>query len=245
MLSKNSKYLGSEPLGGDERGFTLIEIVAALVITVGLVLAVYKSYELFIKIAACSDLKVTAQQDARAAIEMISSDLKLIGYGIPEKDPDTREVIPAVVKATPGELTVRFKDPDGGSAMGADHLLVTYKVGGAPHYPLIKSVCQASDHNDSGSSCVEDGFIGNLDPAADGGGLYFTYYNVEGEEIMPWLLVSPDDIRDALFSIIEIEVKLGVRSEKECIKLDGTTGYASLVLETRSLLRNRNPMKIR
>ena len=67
----------------DLRGFTLIEILIALSTFLIVLFAVYTSFESSQATYAAGEQRADIQQSARIAIEMMSADLRLAGYGFP------------------------------------------------------------------------------------------------------------------------------------------------------------------
>ncbi len=67
----------------DGRGFTLIEILIAMSTFLIVLFAVYTSFESSQKTYAAGEQKADIQQTARIAMEMMSADLRLAGYGFP------------------------------------------------------------------------------------------------------------------------------------------------------------------
>lgn len=67
----------------DLRGFTLIEILIALSTFVIVLFAVYTSFESSQATYAAGEQRADIQQSARIAMEMMSADLRLAGYGFP------------------------------------------------------------------------------------------------------------------------------------------------------------------
>ena len=67
----------------DLRGFTLIEILIALSTFLIVLFAVYTSFESSQATYAAGEQRADIQQSARIAMEMMSADLRLAGYGFP------------------------------------------------------------------------------------------------------------------------------------------------------------------
>jgi len=67
----------------DRRGFTLLEILIALSTFLVVLFAVYTSFESSQATYAAGEQKADIQQSARIAMEMMSADLRLAGYGFP------------------------------------------------------------------------------------------------------------------------------------------------------------------
>ena len=67
----------------DTRGFTLLEVLIALGTFLIVLFAVYTSFESSQATYAAGEQKADIQQSARIAMEMMSADLRLAGYGFP------------------------------------------------------------------------------------------------------------------------------------------------------------------
>jgi prepilin-type N-terminal cleavage/methylation domain-containing protein len=67
----------------DRRGFTLLEILITLGTSLIVLFAVYTSFESSQATYAAGEQKADIQQSARIAMEMMSADLRLAGYGFP------------------------------------------------------------------------------------------------------------------------------------------------------------------
>lgn len=67
----------------DERGFTLIEVMAAVVITAVISAAAFTILTTTSKAVRANEQTVDTQQNARIAMELLSRDIKLAGFGSP------------------------------------------------------------------------------------------------------------------------------------------------------------------
>ena len=66
-----------------ERGFTLIELMIALVITTVIVAAGYTILTTTHKASISNERAVGTQQNVRVAMELIAKDIKQAGFGMP------------------------------------------------------------------------------------------------------------------------------------------------------------------
>ena len=126
----------------DQRGFTLVEIVVALGITMVVVLGIYKAYDNFFRHSSCQDVKLAAQQKARAANALMQKELLLTGFRVPV----TADPIEAGLAAD--SITFRYFDKPSNRA-----LKVTYS--GASSV-LSRDTCVVDTVTDDGSwnACV-------------------------------------------------------------------------------------------
>jgi Tfp pilus assembly protein PilV len=67
----------------DRRGFTLMEVLIALSTFVIVLIAIYTSFDSSQRTYAAGEQRADIQQSARIAMEMMSADLRLAGYGFP------------------------------------------------------------------------------------------------------------------------------------------------------------------
>jgi prepilin-type N-terminal cleavage/methylation domain-containing protein len=77
---------GSGPLGRfmkDHRGFTLVEILIAMSTFLIVLFAIYSTFDSSQATYAAGEQRADIQQSARIAMEMMSADLRLAGYGFP------------------------------------------------------------------------------------------------------------------------------------------------------------------
>ena len=89
------------------KGFTLIEILIALAVTAILMTGVYAVYNAFVKRTSCLELVLEAQQNARAAIELIHGELLHVAHQVPVEGEDP---VLAITKATDDTVTFRYVD---------------------------------------------------------------------------------------------------------------------------------------
>ena len=67
---------------GDERGFTIIELMAALIVALVILGAGFTALTTSDKASRVNDLVAETQQNARIAMELLSRDVKLAGFGM-------------------------------------------------------------------------------------------------------------------------------------------------------------------
>ncbi|MDY6844162.1 MAG: PilW family protein [Thermodesulfobacteriota bacterium] len=77
----NTRYYKSE-----KNGFTLVEIMVTLAISIIVIGAIYSVYTDHVKASAIQEQVVHMQQNVRFAMETISSDVRLAGYGIAKNE---------------------------------------------------------------------------------------------------------------------------------------------------------------
>ncbi|MFZ3071724.1 MAG: prepilin-type N-terminal cleavage/methylation domain-containing protein, partial [Thermodesulfobacteriota bacterium] len=69
-----------------DAGFTLVEVLIGLALAAIVMSAIYSLYTIFYKQSACQYLKLEAQQNSRAALEMIQTELLMAGYMVASAD---------------------------------------------------------------------------------------------------------------------------------------------------------------
>jgi len=87
------------PVRPDARGFTVMEVLIALCIFLIVLFAVYSSFESSRATYAAGEQRADIQQSARIAMELVSADLRLAGFGYPVGAGN------AITAATPTSIT--------------------------------------------------------------------------------------------------------------------------------------------
>ena len=87
------------PVRPDGRGFTLMEVLIALSIFLIVLFAIYSSFESSRATYAAGEQRADIQQSARIAMELVSADLRLAGFGYPVGAGN------AITAATPTSIT--------------------------------------------------------------------------------------------------------------------------------------------
>jgi prepilin-type N-terminal cleavage/methylation domain-containing protein len=72
-------------LGSSRKGFTLVELMVALVLSFILVGAIYRGFTFQQKAYTVQDQIAEAQQNARMAMNILIRDIRMAGYGMPDK----------------------------------------------------------------------------------------------------------------------------------------------------------------
>ncbi len=98
-----------------ESGFSLIELLIALTLSLMLFVAVISAYSQGNTIKAHVQGTVTVHGNARIAIDQLERDVRMIGFGVPDGPRIGSTIVwtPAVFRATPTELGFRA-EIDGG-----------------------------------------------------------------------------------------------------------------------------------
>jgi prepilin-type N-terminal cleavage/methylation domain-containing protein len=223
---------------GQPGGFTLIEILMALFIGLILLGAVYISMTSGQRSSAGVERKVAAQQDTRAALEVMAMEISMASFnptfapvGLwknpPNATPDPctgvslNQAYKGIQEATPASLTVEMDISQNGSIGIPDtNEIIRYSYDGAQS--VFRSVCTGAGSVDTSS------FLGG-DPGAAGGtrtvlvinnalGInngngtpsVFRYYDGKSPATELYPDTNPADIP----SIRRIDIALGVETEE-------------------------------
>ncbi|MGZ8440220.1 MAG: PilW family protein [Candidatus Deferrimicrobiaceae bacterium] len=120
---RNSQYSKRKPKGRaalfSEAGFTLIEMMSAFVILTIAMTAAYATFEFQHASFTVQNRVAETQQNLRSAIEMLSRDIMLAGYGIPAAVNLPAGLLPS------GDNTIRTIDPRN-STTTADQIVLLY-----------------------------------------------------------------------------------------------------------------------
>jgi prepilin-type N-terminal cleavage/methylation domain-containing protein len=161
----------------DQKGFTLVELLIALAITAFLAISVWGVYNLFYKQAKGQDVIITAQQNARAAIERLQKELILIGHKVPSGTP-------AIIQANANSIEFRYVDPIANPVTGFNDLVdVTYEVE-ADNSLSVKRRLYNADWLTYCTACGDDANKHTVISSVNGPtGLVFSYYDKAGASL--------------------------------------------------------------
>lgn len=187
-----------------ESGFTIVELMLALVLT-GIIMAViYGVYTTFYKISGSQDLLVEAQQNARAGIARITGDLLNTGLNA--------GTINVITKAKSDKIEFIFRDPRPDTkGLTNTRFKVEFKLkteSGIKYLVRKYNVCALGDANcctydnsGYGDADEENKIIGYVDS------LTFTYYDGNGASISYSSIdsVSEQDNRNNI-RLIKVEI---------------------------------------
>ncbi|MBI5454977.1 MAG: prepilin-type N-terminal cleavage/methylation domain-containing protein [Deltaproteobacteria bacterium] len=221
-----------------EGGFSVVELLIAIFITGIIAGAMYTLYTNFFRQTAATDLTVEAQQNARAAINIMERELLNAGYAA-----DTEDII-SVADADEVEFT--YKDPATlatVSPTATKRLKVKYHLSpdpsdpsavypttddGTQYYKLVRTVDDLTDASDVPQPEEIVPYIQKEGGGADKG-LQLTYYDINGNVVADTSTVA------ARKNIKFISVKLiTITRAKE----EGAATHESFTMETHVRLRN-------
>jgi type IV pilus assembly protein PilW len=120
---------------GEQRGATLIEVMAGVVVTLVVVAAGYITLNTTSKATRANDQTVDTQQNARVAMELIARDIKLAGYGM------VGQVGGCALGGTPAAIVPSDNNPTGADS-GPDSISMVVPITspGAPYWTLANVV---------------------------------------------------------------------------------------------------------
>ncbi|MCK4739031.1 MAG: prepilin-type N-terminal cleavage/methylation domain-containing protein [Deltaproteobacteria bacterium] len=189
----------------NQTGFTFIETIVALGITIFLILAMYAAYVFFFKVVTCEDLKIAAQQKARAATELMQREMRHAGNKVVR----TASSIGAGLSET--QMTFRYTDPVTG-----EMLRMTYRGNGKSLERERCVIDQATDIGDWNTCVGSFAFATVIDDLKS---LKFVYYDKNGKATM------------SAAEVAYIKVFLEVETETECE--DGIRPSVTIATESR------------
>jgi prepilin-type N-terminal cleavage/methylation domain-containing protein len=199
MMSKNCRT---------ENGFTLVETLAATAIGLIMLLSIYGAINMAQKSTTGIDQKVVAQQDARVALELMATEIRMASYDLTLSssiwvDPATCVVdvgtpVPlrrkGIREATPTTLTVEMDINDSGAVGDASNEIISYAyLSGDSDLRITRETvrCPTSGRTASGAQPFLGASAGGTAPRTvrvinqTVNVPVFRYYNGRGTEIFP------------------------------------------------------------
>lgn len=196
---------------GRQSGFTIVELLIAILITGIIAASVYSMYNVFYRQSSIQDQTVAAQQNARVALNLVERELMNAGYasncgGIGSEP---------VSEATPTTLEFTYADPNTTSKC----LKVKYSlaVNGGVQY-LVRR-----EHNLTTNSIVTEDVSEYVES------LLISYFDINGGAIADTSTVA------ARATIKFVTVRLVTRTKDNIV---GTSAHGTFMLETHIRLRN-------
>jgi len=198
-----------------EGGFSLVEVLIAIAVTAVVAAAVYSVYNNFFRQSTSQDITVEAQQNARAAINMMERELVNAGYAAATAD--------VITEATANSVEFIYTDPETDTTLSAtagDRLKVKYwlqTTGG------IQYLVRKADN-------LSDGGVGPTEEVAPYvNSLAVTYYDINGSQVAD---TSTQANRNTV-KFLTINLVTQTRMD-----IPGTTAPGTFMLETHVRLRN-------
>ena len=152
---RNSQFSKRKPKGRaalfSEAGFTLIEMMSAFVILIIAMTAAYATFEFQHASFTTQNRVAETQQNLRSAMEMLSRDIMLAGYGIPAAVNLPAGLIPS------GDNTIRTIDP-WNSTTTADQIVLLYTYDMDANLPPTTLSANMGAYNNTISVASTNGF---------------------------------------------------------------------------------------
>ena len=191
-----------------QSGFTIVEVLVAILITGVISVAVYSVYNTFYRHSGTLDQTVVAQQNARVALNFMERELMNAGYAA-----DTSHII---TEATASSIKFIYSDPNTtGARLEVRYGLQT--TGG------VQYLVRKADN-------LTTAAIGDTEEVAEYvETLAFTYFDINGNQITD---TSTEANRD---TIKFLTINLVTRTKDN---IAGTTAPGTFMLETHIRLRN-------
>jgi prepilin-type N-terminal cleavage/methylation domain-containing protein len=231
---------------GRAAGFTLVELTLALFIGGVLMSAVYVVMISGQKSSAGVERKVAAQQDVRAALEIIAMEISMASYNpffelgmwfqndcITVGNPANR----GIQEATPTSITVEMDIGENGSIGGSDqNEVIRYFYDAANQYITRSTNCGTAQPFLGAASGAATGTrtVTVMNSSAGinngaGNAAVFRYYDSNGTELYPD--ATPANIPN----IRRVDITLAVQTEE---KDPSTNQYRQMIYSTGVLVRN-------
>jgi type II secretory pathway pseudopilin PulG len=209
-----------------EKGFTLVETIVTVAIAMIMLLAIYAAINMAQKSTTGIDRKVVAQQDARVALELMATEIRMASYDASLSsgiwvNPDTcvagTPTARGIRGATPDTLTLEMDINDSGVVGDAPNEIIRYGyLSGSDDLRITRGTvrCQATGPTTGGAQP----FLGAPAGGTDARTVrvinqtlnvpLFRYYNGAGTEIFP----TAGD-QTAVPNIRRIDITLAVETE--------------------------------
>ncbi len=197
---------------GSSRGFTLVEIMISIAISMIVALAIYSVYSTFYRQTATQDLMLEAQQNARVGINLMERELINAGYNAGTN---------VITVATPTSVTFAYSEPTGTT----DLLRVTYNYDAG-----AKNLTRQQTNVTTGAVGATEVLVPNV------ASLTIAYYNENGVSIPapinPAALVGTD----LLINTVKF-IDITLTTETKSIP-PGSAAKKTFMLETHLRLRS-------
>src|SRR3990172_1750205 len=209
------KSVSATKRGNRADGFSLVEVLIAIAVTAVVAAAVYSGYNNFFRQYTSQDITVEAQQNARAAINMMERELVNAGYAAATAD--------VITEATANSVEFIYTDPETASTLSAtagDRLKVKYwlqTTGG------IQYLVRKADN-------LSDGGVGPTEEVAPHvNSLSITYYDINGSQVAD----TSTQLNRNTVKFLTVNLVTQTKSN-----IPGTNAPGTFMLETHVRLRN-------
>ena len=233
------------------KGFTLIEIIFALFIGLMMLSAIYVSMTSGQRSSMAIDQKVAAQQDARAALEMMAMEIGMASYnptfasGLWKDgpsgtcgNPSANQVYKGLQEATANSITVEMDVGATGAVNDENNEILRYIYDAANRQVTRESNCGGSqpfigDFNGNQRSVkVANDLLGINNGKGNGFPAIFRYYDGRGTELYP------QDTASDISNIRRIDITLGVQTDE----VDPNTHQPRSMIYSSSVIVRNHPI---
>ncbi len=226
----------------NNRGFTLVEIVVTLGISMVMILAIYGMINLSQRSSAGLERRVAAQQDEKTALELMSMEIRMASYN-PTATSDlwvpACDGTPAITaykgiqEATANSITIQMDITDNG-VIGESNEVIRYNYDTTKLYITRQTTCGGGAQPFLGAAGGTSTVVKTVNVINNTLGIpVFKYYNGAGTEIFPTAAnLTP------IPNIRRIEITLAVETEN----VDPNTKLPKkLIYSTSVIVRNHAP----
>jgi len=214
----------------DAKGFTLVEMVVAIAVAMGLLTAVYLAINSTQRHSSSIERKVTAQQDVKPALDIMALEIGMASYN-PTFAPiannlwvnsttctstGTTQTYRGIQEATANSIAVEMDisgsgstPDDGNGALGEDNEIIRYDYDTANQRITRATSCESAQ-SFLGGTVAGQKTVRVINSGSNGLGIpIFRYYDGTGNEIT----VSGNDLGGRIPDIRRIEIVLAVETE--------------------------------
>jgi len=212
----------------DAKGFTLVEMVVAIAVAMGLLTAVYLAINSTQRHSSSIERKVTAQQDVKPALDIMALEIGMASYNptfasnlwvIPTgscSTTSTNQTYRGIQEATANSIAVEMDisgssstPDDGNGALGEDNEIIRYDYDTANQRITRATSCESAQ-SFLGGTVAGQKTVRVINGGSNGLGIpIFRYYDGTGNEIT----VSGNDLGGRIPDIRRIEIVLAVETE--------------------------------
>jgi prepilin-type N-terminal cleavage/methylation domain-containing protein len=237
-----------------EKGFTLVESIVALFIGSLMLMAIYAAVNSSQSSASKVERRVSAQQDARGALDLMAMEIQMASYnpGLDDhiwRNPadctsaSAHSTYKGIQIATANSITVEMDINDSGfiNTTNNDNETIKYVYDSTNQY-ITRSTNCGGDQPFLGSTDANSKTVLVVNNTAGTGGTaipVFRYYNGTGTDISNTVVSSPADAILGIPAIRRIEITLVVDTSSSD---QGTSAKRRIIYSTSVIIRNHIPV---
>jgi len=238
-----------------EKGFTLVEAIVALFIGSLMLMAIYAAVNSSQSSASKVEKRVSAQQDARGALDLMAMEIQMASYN-PRLDDhiwrnpadcnsaSAHPTYKGIQIATANSITVEMDINDSGfiNTTNNDNETIKYVYDSTNKYITRSTNCTGGDQPFLGSTDANAKTVSVVNNTAGTGGTaipVFRYYNGTGTDISNTVVSSPADNILGIPAIRRIEITLVVDASSSD---QGTSTNRRIIYSSSVIIRNHIPV---